>query len=169
MHVKLNLIAGMTVSARVIGKDNSIPWRIPEDMGNFKEITMGNTVVMGANTYRSIGKPLPGRLNVVLTSTPNEFTDEVIRIGSIEDIDELYLKGILMGEVFVIGGAQVYEAALPHTDKMFINAIYDKEERIEGDTFFPEFDKKDWNIKLRKLQRCNEHLVFFQTYIRKNK
>ena len=127
---RLIAIVGMA-SNRVIGKDNSLPWRLPEDLKFFKKITMGHPILMGRKTFDSIGKPLPGRRNIVLSRTmaPREGVDV---IGDLEDL------ACEQGEeIFLIGGAQLFETMLPQCEGMYLTWI---DHPYEGDTFFPPFE-----------------------------
>lgn len=122
---------------RVIGRDGSIPWRLPEDMARFKEVTVGNPVVMGRKTWESLPdrfRPLPGRRNVVVTRNPAWHADGAEPVGSLSAALEL------LGDserVSVIGGAEVYAAALPRADELVLTEI---DLAVEGDTLFPEYE-----------------------------
>ncbi len=135
--MSLALIAGMT-KERVIGKGNDLPWHIGEDLKNFKQITEGQTVVMGKNTLDSIGKPLPNRNNVVLSA-------EKIRIEGVDvctSISEALEKAkSYRKKVFIIGGASVYAQMIDLVDTMYISYIKND---YEGDVLFPEFNEAEW-------------------------
>ena len=121
----------------VIGRDNTIPWRIPADLARFREITMGHPVVMGRRTWDSIParfRPLPGRRNFVVTRNPKWYGAGAERVGSLEEALRLVGDD---AEVFVIGGAQIYTAALPLADELLLTEI---DAEIEGDTLFPAVD-----------------------------
>lgn len=140
----ISIIAALTKD-RVIGKDNKMPWYLPEDLKNFKRITKGNTIIMGRKTYESIGRPLPGRKNIVLSSTMTSDSDKLLVCGSFESVlDAAKLEN---KEIFIIGGANVYAQALSLTDKMYLSYV---KQSYEGDTFFPEFDKNNWDITEKK-------------------
>ncbi len=125
---RLIAIVGMA-SNRVIGKDGTLPWRLPEDLRFFKKTTLGHPILMGRKTFDSIGKPLPGRRNIVLSSTMEAREGvEVIR-----SLDEL----VADEEVFLIGGAQLFETLLPVCAGMYLTWI---EHPYEGDTLFPPFE-----------------------------
>ncbi len=132
--MEIILIAAMTAD-RVIGRDNSIPWAIPGEQTRFKEVTMGHSLIMGRRTWQSIGHPLPGRRNIVLTG------NNAFQAPSCEVVHSLQ-EGIVAAaageseKIFVIGGAQVYMLALEQADTLILTRI---EQKIEGDTFFPEF------------------------------
>jgi dihydrofolate reductase len=134
--VRISLVAAVARGG-VIGRDNSIPWRIPEDVARFREITMGHPVVMGRRTWDSIPgrfRPLPGRRNIVVTRNGKWYGDGAERAGSLEEA--LDLAGDAP-EVFVIGGAEIYAAALPFADELQLTEI---DAEIEGDTRFPPID-----------------------------
>lgn len=117
---------------RVIGNNGAIPWHLPEDFKFFKTTTIGHAIVMGRKTYESIGKPLPGRENIILSRTMSE-TPGVITVRSPEDL--LALEN--SQNFFVIGGAEIYRLLLPHCTELFVTKV---PVTIEGDTFFPEFE-----------------------------
>ena len=123
----------------VIGGYGQIPWRIPEDMKHFRAVTRGHTVVMGRLTFESIGRPLPDRTNIVVTRTPGWSAEGVTVAASVEEA--LALAGAGGGDVMVIGGAQVYAAAMGAADVQVLTEVHQKP---EGDTFYPEFDRAAW-------------------------
>jgi len=122
----------------VIGRDNAIPWHLPEDLKHFKASTMGHAVVMGRRTFDSIGRPLPGRRIVVLTRDPGWARAGCERAGSIESALALLAD---RAEIFIAGGAEVYRQALPHSVRMLIT---DVDLAPQGDTWFEEPDPRDW-------------------------
>ncbi|MFH1972748.1 MAG: dihydrofolate reductase [archaeon] len=138
----LSLIVGMTRN-RVIGKDNTLPWNIPEDLKNFKEITLNKTVVMGRKTFDSIvsmlGKPLPNRKNIVLSR--NMQPQEGVEVCSMQQILEL------KEDAFIIGGASIYKQFLPYVDRMYISWI---KKDYEGNSLFPEFNLEDFIVLEKK-------------------
>lgn len=125
---------------RVIGEKGNVPWHVPEDLIHFKKVTMGHTLIMGRKTFESIGKPLPGRKNIVLTHSRFLKIQGVSLCNSFEDaLDEASDT-----EVFVMGGAEIYRLALPHADKIYLTWI---ERDIPGDTYFPETNlEEDFEI-----------------------
>lgn len=122
---------------RVIGRGRDVPWRLPADLKRFKQITMGHSVIMGRKTHASIGRPLSGRRNIVLTRDDDHSTPGCERARSLDEA--LALAGD--GEVFVIGGGDVYEQALPKADRLYLTMI---DLAPEGDVRFPEIDAADW-------------------------
>ena len=121
---------------RVIGKDNQLLWHLPEDLKRFKNLTLGNPVVMGRKTYQSIGKSLPGRLNIILTKNKDFKADNCLIYNNIYDMLEIYEQSNL----FVIGGGEIYNMFWPYAKKVELTLI-DKD--FEGDTFFPQLGN-DW-------------------------
>lgn len=125
---------------RVIGKGNLLLWHIPEDLKRFKQLTVGHPVIMGRKTFDSIvgmiGKPLPGRPNIVITRDSQWAHEGAV---SAQSVEEALAKAAALDstEVFVIGGAQIYEAALPHTDRLYLTLIEDEK---EGDAYFPDYE-----------------------------
>jgi dihydrofolate reductase len=135
---RLSLIAALAKN-RVIGADNALPWRLPEDLKHFKALTMGHPVIMGRKTFESIGKPLPGRRNIVVTRSGN------FRAEGCEVVDSpeaaLRASAGLAEEVFVIGGAELYRAFLDQADCMYLTEI---DRDVEGDARFPDFIRDEW-------------------------
>jgi dihydrofolate reductase len=129
--IPLTAIVAMD-DASLIGAGNELPWKFPEDLRFFKETTTGNTVVMGRKTFESIGKPLPNRRNIVLTKNPKFQHPGIETIHSPEEIWDL--PG-LSGKVFIIGGAEIYKAFLPHTKELLVTHIPGTH---SGDTYFPD-------------------------------
>ncbi len=127
----INLIACMGKN-RVIGKGNQMPWHLPADLKYLKKTTLGHTVVMGRKTFESIGKPLPGRKNVILTRDEHF---EATGCEVLHSIDEILSRN---EELYILGGANIYEQFMPFADRLYITRI---EQEFEGDAFFPEIDE----------------------------
>ena len=141
--MQLSMIWAMAEN-RVIGRDNSLPWRLPNDMRHFMQTTMGRPVIMGRKTFESMKAPLPGRTNIVLTQNPDWRRDGVQVVATLDEAIELAQSQCLIDgvdEVMVIGGAQIYEMALPQADKLYVTLVHDEP---KGDVFFPEFDLAQW-------------------------
>jgi len=149
----------------VIGRDSGIPWRLPEDMQRFRTLTMGHPVVMGRRTWESLPdqfRPLPGRGNVVVTRNSDWSAQGADRAGSIEDALRL-LEG--EGTVFVIGGGEIYAAALPSADELLLTEI---DAEIEGDTYFPDWDPDDFEEVARERHVSSDGVGYsFVTYERR--
>lgn len=126
----------------IIGIDNQIPWHLPADLKYFRKITSGHHVMMGRKCFESIGKPLPGRTNLVLTRNL-DYSSEGIKI--IHSVDEGIQLAKANGEeeLFIIGGADVYKATLGLIDKLYFNTVH---ANFEGDTHWPEMDWKSWRL-----------------------
>ena len=133
----ITIIAAMDRD-RVIGVDARLPWRLPADMRRFRSLTMGKPVIMGRHTHESIGKPLPGRLNIVLSRNRSYRAPGCVVVASLDDaIRECREEE----ELIIMGGAQVYAEALPRAGRMHFTLVH---ESFAGDTHFPEFDRDEW-------------------------
>jgi dihydrofolate reductase len=134
----LSLIVA-TANNNVIGKENAMPWHLPADLAYFKQVTLGKPVIMGRKTYESIGRPLPGRRNIVITRDKYYQASGVDIVNSIEEALALVND---VDEVMVIGGGTIYQHCLPKADRLYVTHIHAD---ITGDTHFPEYDiKHDW-------------------------
>lgn len=136
----INIISGFPKN-KVIGKGPDLPWHIPEDLKHFKEITTGKTIIMGLVTYKSIGKALPNRNNIVMSFNKIELNDAEVAT-SIDEALEIAKK--YDKEIFIIGGASIYKLFLPIADQLYISHI---KEEYEGDVYFPEYDENNWKIE----------------------
>lgn len=151
---------------RVIGVNNQLPWHLPKDLKFFKEKTTGNTIIMGRKTFESIGKPLPNRRNVVITRSNRKFPDG---LEVKKDLSVIYEWNHNQPDVefFVIGGANIFQQVLPYADRMYITLI---EDRFQGDTFFPTFDEKEWELTSKvkgEKDEKNPYDYYFLQYDRK--
>jgi dihydrofolate reductase len=143
----------------VIGADGDIPWRIPEDMKHFREVTSGHPVVMGRLTFESIGRPLPNRANIVVTRNPGWSAEGVTVVASLEDaLAAASAVSGGAGDVMVIGGAQIYEAAMGAADVQVLTEVH---QRPEGDTFYPAFDRSEW-VETRRESRDGYDWVWLE-------
>lgn len=123
---------------RVIGINNSLPWRLPEDLKYFKALTLGHHILMGRKTYESIGKPLPGRTTVIITRG-NYSAPEGVKIAhSIPEAIEISADD---HEIFFVGGAELYAQVLPLADRLYLTEI---QAEVQGDAWFPDYDKSRW-------------------------
>jgi len=125
---------------RVIGMDNKMPWHIPSELAYFKEKTMGKAIVMGRNTFESIGRPLPGRLNVVITRNTSYERDGVTVVHTIDEA--IQIAGKYHEDVMIIGGEQIFKEVLPYADLLYVTLI---KNQFEGDTFFPPYEN-EWEV-----------------------
>ncbi|MFT3654340.1 IS1595 family transposase ISSsu9 [Bacillus sp. B01(2024)] len=129
---------------RLIGKDNDLPWHLPDDLAYFKKVTTGHTIVMGRKTFESIGRPLPNRRNIVVTSRDESLFQGCTVASSAEEVLKLIPGN---EECFVIGGAQLYSALFPYADRLYMTKIHHV---FEGDRFFPEFNEAEWELTSRR-------------------
>ncbi len=150
-----------TDSAGGIGIRNTLPWRLPEDLAHFKQTTIGHPILMGRKTFESIGRPLPGRRNIVITRNPDWRLDGVESVKSLQDA----LDRADAAEIFVIGGAEIYQLALPLANKLIVTQIA---QRFECDVFFPSINPTQWRETARLPQRSatNSFDFAFVTYQR---
>lgn len=148
-----------------MGKDGKIPWNIPGELDRFKFLTTGNIVIMGRKTYEEIGRPLPDRFNIVI-SGKKTFGGE--KLFTVKSLDEALKKAEEIRKTFpekiiyFAGGAKVYEKALPLCQKLYITEI---NQEVEGDTFFPVFDKSNYIEEIEKISRKNDFT--YLTYTKK--
>ena len=149
-------------AARGIGIDNKLPWHLPEDLAHFKRVTLGKPMIMGRKTFDSIGRPLPGRRSIVITRNAGWHHEGVEAVASLEAA--LALVGD--NEASVIGGAQVFETALPVAQRMVVTEI---DHTFACDTFFPPIDPALWRETARERHRseANGYDYAYVTYVRK--
>jgi dihydrofolate reductase len=145
----------------VIGKDNQMPWKISADLQFFKKVTMGYPIIMGRKTWESIGRPLPGRRNVVVSRNTNYSAIGAELVGSLDQALELLKE---FKRVFVIGGQQLFTQALPQADELFITEI---EIQVDGDTYFEIPDPNDWQEAERILESEGDIQFAYVTLRRK--
>jgi len=146
----LSLVVAMAEN-RVIGRDGDLPWRLPEDLKHFKRVTLGKPVIMGRKTWDSLYvKPLPGRRNIVVSRNPDFTAEGAETAGSIDDA-----LACVAGEeeAMVIGGAALFEAALPTAQRFHLTEVHAE---IEGDTVFPEFDRGAWREVSRETHPASD-------------
>ena len=137
--MKISLIVAMATN-RAIGLDNKMPWHLSADLKKFKAITMGSPIVMGRKTYESIGRPLPGRSNIIISRNLDYQQTDCLVFNDIKTAIAASSKEA--DEIFIIGGAELYKATLPLADNLYLTLI---NQDFTGDTFFPEIDFKAWS------------------------
>lgn len=131
----ISIVVAIAERNRAIGKDNKLPWHIPEDLKRFKEITSGHPIIMGRKTFKSIGRPLPNRTNIIITRDANYQMEKCVIVNSIEKaIQEA--SQLEQEEIFIIGGGEIFKQALPYVDKLYLTIVKGP---IDGDVFFPEY------------------------------
>ena len=154
----ISLVAAMD-SNRLIGVSNQLPWRLPADMRRFRAVTMGKTIVMGRKTHESIGKPLPGRTNIVLTRSATYRAEGCCVVGSISDAFDA-CSGI--EELVVIGGANVYEQTLAQVTHLYLTTIH---HAFEGDEYFPAFAAQAWQETNRENFDADDKNAYAYTFV----
>lgn len=153
--MKVSLIVAMSQN-RVIGRENQMPWHLPAELQYFKRVTMGKPVLMGRNTFESIGRPLPGRPNIVITRNADYEAEGISVVTSVEDaldLAEQLAERDANAEAMVIGGAQIFAATLPRADRLYLTEV---QAEVEGDVFFPEFAPEDWSLVSREEHAADE-------------
>jgi dihydrofolate reductase len=161
---KLSLIAAMSTN-RVIGLNNRLPWRLSADLKRFKNLTMGHSLLMGRKTYESIGRPLPGRTIVVLTRQKDFAPPGVLVAHTLDQA----LKMAPGDEIFIAGGAEIYQQTLPLADRLYLTIV---EGEFAGDAHFPPFDESDWRLLSEEHHEPTETSPYshrFLVYERKTK
>lgn len=147
--MKLSLIWAMSDN-RVIGNDNELPWHLPNDLQFFKKMTMGKPIIMGRKTFESIGRPLPGRVNIVITRSQDWQHEGVLVVNSVDmaiQAAEDLAFDQQIEEVIIMGGAQIYKQTINKADQLYITEV---KAELEGDAFFPEFDLSVWKETWRE-------------------
>lgn len=138
---QVSLIVAMA-NDRVIGVDNTLPWRLSADLKRFKAITMGKPIIMGRKTWESIGRPLPGRLNIVVSRNADYLADGAQVVNSLDAALAL-ANAEDSEEIMIMGGANLYEQALPKVDTMYLTLI---DLDVDGDAWFPAYDDTQWQM-----------------------
>ena len=149
----------------IIGNDNQLLWRLPDDLKRFKQLTLGHPMIMGRKTFESIGKPLPGRTSIVITRQKNYQPDGVVIADSLENALEL-AKTLETSEAFIIGGGEIYRQAQEIADKLYVTEVHTT---IDGDTSFEILDPVAWKESERIVHEADERHKFkyeFVNYIK---
>ncbi|GAB4363316.1 MAG: dihydrofolate reductase [Oricola sp.] len=179
LHPIISVVVAVSKNG-VIGRDGDMPWRLSSDLRRFKALTMGSPVIMGRKTFESIGKPLPGRLNIVISRNCDWSADGAMRVGSLDAAIELATAHLesaepdpdnpdtpMADEIFIIGGGEIYAQAVTLADMLHVTHV---EAEIEGDTQFPEIDPAVWAVV--EEEACppsdkDSHPMRFVTYERR--
>lgn len=156
--MQLSIIVAMDRN-RVIGKGDTLPWYISSDLKNFKKITMGKPIIMGRKTHESIGRPLPGRENIILTRDKNYFSEGCTVLYSMDEIFEHYKN---VEEVMITGGSEIYKMSLDKASRLYLTEVHTE---IAGDTFFPEFDHDEWREVSREDHSSDEKNEFNYSFV----
>jgi dihydrofolate reductase len=155
---RVSLIVAMAQNG-VIGRGNGLPWKLPEDLRRFKASTMGKPLLMGRKTYESIGRPLPGRLNIVLTRAADWSAPGVSVVHTVEEA--LSAAGDA-GELMVIGGAEIYRLVMPFARRIYLTHVHAE---VPGDTYFPAFDPTQWVDVECDAHPADERNAFALTFV----
>ncbi|MDB5208582.1 MAG: dihydrofolate reductase [Flavisolibacter sp.] len=157
------MILSLLVAAsenNVIGKDNQLPWHLPNDLKYFKNLTWGMPILMGRKTFESIGKALPGRKSIVITRNSDWQHDGVDVVHSIEEaVAEAESFGVK--EIFVVGGADIFKTALPDANRIYLTRIH---QDFDGDVYFPELNKTEWVLMSSRFCEADEKNKYDHTY-----
>ena len=148
----------------VVGKENKLPWKLSADLKRLKSLTMGHHIIMGRKTWESLGKALPGRINVVITTDKNFKAEGGVVVHS---LNEALAISSADDEIFIFGGGKIFKEAMPLVNKIYITRVHSI---IDGDTFFPVLDKSDWKEISRedfKADEKNQYNYSFLTLVRK--
>jgi dihydrofolate reductase len=158
--VVISIIAAISTN-NVIGRDGDLPWRMPTDLKRFKRLTMGHHLVVGRKTWNEVGRPLPGRIMVVITRDPGFVAEGATVVHSLDEALEVARDD---AEIFIAGGGEIYRQALAVADRMYLTRIH---AIIEGDTRFPDFDESAWILVEREdhlADESNPYPFSFLTY-----
>jgi dihydrofolate reductase len=154
----ISLIVAMDDNG-VIGAGGGLPWRLPADLKHFREVTMGKPIVMGRKTHESIGRPLPGRENIILTRDP-DYTAEGCTV--LHGVDDLYLHCRKADEVMIMGGADLYKEFLDKASLIYLTEVH---ARVEGDTWFPDYDPDVWDEIARQDFRADDDNEYDYSFV----
>ncbi|MEE1063234.1 MAG: dihydrofolate reductase [Paludibacteraceae bacterium] len=148
-----------TSKNNVIGRDGGIPWHLSADLKRFKSLTTGHPIVMGRRTFESIGRPLPGRRNIVISNSVNAIDG----CDVIKSVDDLLNDKSLDGMIFIIGGGEIYKQFLPYAKKVYLTEV--ETEIADGDTFFPELNPMEWIEVGRESHEADEKNDFNYSFV----
>ncbi len=153
----LSIVVAMAEN-RVIGRDNALPWRLPDDLRRFKELTLGKPMIMGRKTYESIGRPLPGRTTIVVSRQPGLAFEGCVVVDSMRAA--LAAAGGA-SEVALVGGAQLYREALPMVHRIELTRVH---ANVDGDAFFPELDPREWHETIVAVHAADDRHPYAFTF-----
>lgn len=155
--MSLSLIVAVAENG-VIGRDGSLPWHLPADLQRFKRLTMGHHLIMGRKTFASLPRVLPGRISIVLSRQAMNLPEGVQQAA---DWESALRQAAPAAEIFVIGGAQVYAAALPHADRVYLTQV---QATVPGDVYFPALDPDQWRLVEEESHPADERHAFPYTF-----
>lgn len=142
----------------VIGYENKMPWHLPQELKYFKKVTTGYPIIMGRKTFESIGRPLPNRENIIVTRQSDYKAEGVTVINDLP----AYLTENKNKDLFIIGGEEIFKIAFPYLDTLYVTDIL---HTFEGDTYFPDFNKEEWNIKSSSEVQVDENSEIKYRYL----
>ena len=154
----LSIIVALSEN-NVVGKQNKLPWKLSADLKRLKAITMGHHLIMGRKTWESLGRPLPGRVNVVITSDKNYKAEGGIVVHSLKEALNVSSQD---DEVFIFGGGIIFKEAFPIVDRIYMTRVH---AYVEGDTYFPDFNLKDWKEISREDFKADEKNQYDYSFI----
>lgn len=158
--MQLSLIFAMDEN-NAIGKDNKLPWHLPADLKHFKQVTMNHTIIMGRNTFESIGRALPGRTNIVISRNPNYMLPPYITSAPSLATALQAAASRNEEEAIIIGGAQLFKEALPRAEKFYLTRIH---HTFDADVFLPAINMDDWNILSQEAHQADEKNAYAYTF-----
>ncbi len=156
--MRVSLIVAMAEN-RVIGRENTLPWRLPNDLRHFRKITMGHPIIMGRKNYESIGKPLPGRTNIVVTRSSDYAAPGCTVVHS---VDDAFSAANNDAEIFVIGGAELYAQTLQRAQRIYLTQIHAD---VPGDTRFPLFEQSEWREQARERHEADAEHAYAYSFV----
>ena len=154
----ITLVVAMAENG-VIGHEGKLPWHLPADLAHFKRITQGYPIIMGRRTYESIGKALPERMNIIVSRTPGFAADGCTVVGC---LDEALQAAGEVAEVKIIGGAQLYQEALPQAQRIELTQVHG---HVQGDTFFPRLDLTEWQQVAAEAHAADERNAYALSFL----
>lgn len=150
---RISIIAALAEN-NVIGRENRLPWHLPDDLKHFRRLTVGHPVIMGRRNYESLGRPLPDRLNIVVTHRPG-YAAPGCRV--VHSLEEAFAAADGADEIFVIGGGELYAQTLDRADRLYLTRVH---ARVEGETRFPDFDADAWREIARVRHEADERHAY---------
>lgn len=161
--MNIGLVAALSRN-QVIGRNNALPWHLPADLKRFKAITLGKPIIMGRKTFDSIGRPLPGRQNIVISRNPHFYAEGITLVQSLDAALEAAGDA---PEVMVIGGANIYYQFLPRADRLYLTVVHTQIN--DGDAFFPAYNRREWRLtreEIHPADTSNAYPYRFMTWQR---
>ena len=156
--MRLNIIVAMSTN-RVIGRDGGLPWSLPADLTHFREVTMGHPIIMGRRTYESVGRALPGRLNIVVSRQPSYAAAGGLVVAS---LDKAFIAAGDVEEIMIIGGAALYAETLVTASRIYLTEVHVE---LNGDTVFPALEPSHWKESSRELHLADARNEFDHSFV----